>query len=382
MRILMLSAPLEIQGPLPKLTPLLMDALRDLGCEVTYESWGRHTDSESLLAKAVGRLGDLFRTRSTLWHQRFDVMVIHTSHEWPALLRDVPLLLSTGRTRPVTVLQFHGSRPDLLLGKGRLLYKFLSGRLIDMCDAVLLLSSEERQHWERLYPARRFYLVSNPFVAELQAWIPPASNLWPVAEDIPVLLFVGRLIREKGIFDLLDAMVLLAERTRCHLLVAGDGVQAQLVRDRVEELGLAERVTIAGYLKGEDLAAAYACATVFVLPTYWPEGFPTVISEAMSMGLPIVTTYIRGVIDHLQEGVNALFVPPRDPVQLAETLLRLLADAGLRRQMSQANQEKVKEFAPQVVGKHYFGVLEEVVGGKSSALREQRQAPLSAIPPE
>ena len=82
----------------------------------------------------------------------------------------------------------------------------------------------------------------------------------------------------------------------------------------------------------------------------------------MSCGLPIVTTYTRGVVDHLQEGVNALLVPPRDPVKLADILLRLLADDGLRGRMSQANQEKVKEFAPEIVAQHYLDVLEDVVG--------------------
>jgi glycosyltransferase involved in cell wall biosynthesis len=292
----------------------------------------------------------------------FDIVVVHTSHEWPALLRDVPLLLTTRRARPATIMQLHGSQPERLLDSSHPLYKFLSSKLVEMCDAILLLSTEERQQWERLYPARRFYVVSNPFVAELQTGTSTAKGLWPVADGVPMLLFVGRLIEEKGIFDLLDAIARLVKRTPCHLLVAGDGLQAQQVRDRVVELRLEEHVTVAGYLRGDDLAAAYACATAFALPTYWPEGFPTVISEAMSCGLPIVTTYTRGVVDHLQEGVNALFVPPRDPVRLADTLLRLLADDGLRGRMSQANQEKVKEFAPEIVAQHYLDVLEDVVG--------------------
>jgi glycosyltransferase involved in cell wall biosynthesis len=70
---------------------------------------------------------------------------------------------------------------------------------------------------------------------------------------------------------------------------------------------------------------------------------------------------MRGVADHLQEGVNALFVPPRDPTVLADTLVRLLANPVLRAQMSRTNREKVKDFAPEKVGRHYLDVLEQVV---------------------
>jgi len=117
---------------------------------------------------------------------------------------------------------------------------------------------------------------------------------------------------QKGVFDLLGALARLAGPKPWHLLVAGNGPEEESFRARVRSLGLQNRVTLAGYLNSSLLALAYRGADLFVFPS-WSEGFPTVILEAMDAGLPIVTTHLRGAADHLQEGIHACFVPPRDP---------------------------------------------------------------------
>jgi glycosyltransferase involved in cell wall biosynthesis len=109
------------------------------------------------------------------------------------------------------------------------------------------------------------------------------------------------------------------------------------------------------------MAAIYRTGDVFVLPTYWVEGFPTAISEAMEAGLPIVTTRARGMADHLEEGVNAVFVPKRSPGELAEALERLLTDEPTRARMGSANRQKVAEFAPDRVAGEYLEALNSIV---------------------
>ena len=82
----------------------------------------------------------------------------------------------------------------------------------------------------------------------------------------------------------------------------------------------------------------------------------------MGAGLPIVTTLLRGALDHLDEGVNALFVEPRRPDLLADALRRLLADDDLRVAMGRRNASKVEEFAPDTVSERYVSILQSVVG--------------------
>jgi len=131
-------------------------------------------------------------------------------------------------------------------------------------------------------------------------------------------------------------------------------------------------VTLAGLLSHDELVAKYRAADIFVLPTYWAEGFPTVVAAAMSIGLPIVTTKLRGTADHLEEGVNALFVPPRAPSALADALGRLLEDDGLRRRMSTANRAKVRDFEPVRAAEIYLRALAEL--GASQQHRRERHS--------
>jgi glycosyltransferase involved in cell wall biosynthesis len=230
-----------------------------------------------------------------------------------------------------------------------------------MASDILVLSTEELEGWTRLCPKARFRVVVNPFIplSERQH----AASL-PLRDAIPngkdVMLFVGRLIREKGPFELLKALELVRRNRDCHILFVGDGPMRSSLVEGARQSGLTGAVTFTGYLTGADLLAAYRSAKALVLPS-WYEGFPTVVSEAMAEGLPIITTGIRGVRDQLTENVNALFVEPRNPVSLAGAIQRLLEDSDLCKEMGRANRLKVQEFSPDSVVPRYFDILQESV---------------------
>lgn len=195
----------------------------------------------------------------------------------------------------------------------------------------------------------------------------PAQGERAAAPATPNLFSVARLIPEKGVFDLLDACALVRAHRPCRLTIAGAGPVRDELQRRIADLGLSGAATLAGYLSGDALDAAYRGADLFVLPTYFAEGFPLSVMEAMSYGLPIVTTPIRGCADSLNEGENALFVPARDPAALAAAIGRLLDDDGLRAGMARANAAKVAEFAPERVLPRYAEVLRGAVAAHARA---------------
>ena len=364
MRILMLRPPADVRGPLPKLMPPLIAGLEELGASVTSEAWGGHRPDESIPTKILGRLRDIGRVRRILRRERFDVMVVATAHDWFTLLRDNGLLLVT-RHRVRAVVQFHGSKSERLNEAGSRLFKRASARLLELSAGALVLSSEEQREWQAFCPSRPISVVSNPFVP------PPASadvdEPWAHAPPAhrPVVLFVGRLLREKGIHVVVHALARVLRTTPAHLLVVGDGPERDAARALAARLGIEKSVTFTGYLSGRGLENAYRAGTVFVLPTTYPEGFPTVITEAMHAGLPIVTTSRRGIADHLSDGINALFVPPEDPDAVAAALGRLLADPALRERMQRANRQKIEEFRPRAVAERYLTVLRQMIGDGS-----------------
>lgn len=367
MRILMLGAHPGIRGALPKIIPLLARALRNEGFEVVECGWGRHHEQESWWDKIVGRWLDIFRIFGLLWREWPDILFINSRLDGRALLRDIMLLLSSrGLDRP-TVMLMHGSRVDLIAETGHRIFKVASRLLFGLCQGVILLSQSEKRELSCFAPRSRFFVADYIYQPEVFAPRAQAPPDWGLPADTPIVFFAARLIPEKGILDLLSAIPLVLQEAPCHFLLAGVGPLEQAVRERLSRSPWKEHASYAGYLKGGDLELAYNSASLFVLPTYYGEGFPVVILEALDYGLPIVTTSIRGVADHLLDGVHARLIPPKNPARLAQALVELLKDPGLRQSMAAANRQKVQDFRPEVVVKRYVQIFQQVLGSKAES---------------
>jgi glycosyltransferase involved in cell wall biosynthesis len=137
-------------------------------------------------------------------------------------------------------------------------------------------------------------------------------------------MFVGRLVREKGVLDLFDAM---EQAPGVHLTVCGaqlpsdrDGVESEL-RKRASSPPLAGRVDFTGFLSCAEMRRQVQQADVLVLPSY-REGVPRSLIEGMAAGRPAVATDVRGCRELVTEGETGWLVRPRDPSGLAEGLNR------------------------------------------------------------
>ncbi len=179
------------------------------------------------------------------------------------------------------------------------------------------------------------------------------------------LVFVGRVVESKGILDAIKAVPLLA--CPVTLTVAGDGPLLSKARHLACTLDLDDRVLFVGRLEGAALHSLYLESDVLVLPTFWAEGFPTVLAEAMAAGLGIVTTPVRGARDYLTDGENCLFVPPRSPGQIAAAVQRLHDERRLLREMGTSNRKVVSRFAPDRVVDEYEKALLHVIADSGRA---------------
>lgn len=170
-------------------------------------------------------------------------------------------------------------------------------------------------------------------------------------ERLPLILGVGRLVEKKGFADLIDACAILAQRGRpftCEII--GTGELDGSLREKVQALGLAERVQLLGPRPQNELVDYVRWAAVFAAPCVVGsdgnrDGLPTVLLEAMALGTPCVSTAVTGIPEVVRDGETGLIVPEHDPAALAEAMDRLLADAGLRvRLAGQARQLMEAEF--------------------------------------
>src|SRR5262249_26378170 len=139
--------------------------------------------------------------------------------------------------------------------------------------------------------------------------------------DEGLVAFVGKCDAGKGIFDLLDAI---ARNPAARLVCAGDG-DLEGVRRRADELGLASRVKLTGWIGAGARADLLRTCSVFALPSH-AEGVPMSLLEAMAAGCPAVASAVGGIPDVVRHGANGLLVTPGDPSSLAHALGRILGD--------------------------------------------------------
>jgi glycosyltransferase involved in cell wall biosynthesis len=346
---------------MPYIVPPLVAALKGRGYTVDVEPWGRRVDQESLVRKLITRAADVIRIARVLRSGRYDVLLVQTTHTWQAVVRDVVLLLACRHSERRDILHMHGGRPELLLRRSRPLLKAVNRVLLRLCAAVIVSSRSEQEALMIFSPGTRVWVADNIYVPRQAEVLSETPHQWNLPPDTPLLVFAARLIPEKGVLDLLDALPQVLRSARCHLLLAGVGPLEEEVRARLAEDTLRDRVTWVRYLDRAQLELAYSLCDVFVLPTYHCEGFPAVIQDALGHGLPIVTTSTRGLADHLVDGLHAMMVRPRDPVALAAALVHLLRDADLRWRMAAANHAKAADFAADRVVLQYDAVLQEAV---------------------
>lgn len=169
------------------------------------------------------------------------------------------------------------------------------------------------------------------------------------------LVYVGQVIRGKGVDLLLSAAALLS--SDYHLTVAGEGGDLEFCRSLAGRLGIGSRVSFAGF--HTEVGEFYGRASVAVFPSRWQEPFGMTGPEAMSFGVPVVGFDVGGVREWLSDGVDGLLVRAGDVNALAEALDRLLKD---RRQASVygANaKERMRRFTPGAFAGNVLRHLEE-----------------------
>ncbi len=160
-----------------------------------------------------------------------------------------------------------------------------------------------------------------------------------ISDNRTVILNVGSAIVRKGWIDLMDALVALKKENLDFLLVAIYAGPKELnLKEEAEKRGLAANFLDLGEIPPSGLNKMFQMVDVFCLPSHW-EGMANANIEAMSTGLPVITTNVCGHPELIEDGVNGILVPPKQPKILEEKLRALLADAVLREQLGKTARD-------------------------------------------
>ena len=194
-----------------------------------------------------------------------------------------------------------------------------------------------------------------------------ASNLRNTYGAEYLILSVGRLVDKKGIKYLIMAMKdVIKEFPNAKLIIGGSGPEKDNLKKLSESLNLKENMFFVGYLKNSDLPKYYASSDIFVLPSIKTkggdtEGLGVVLLEAMACGTPVIGSDIGGITDIIKDGENGFLTKPESPNDIANEVIKLLADVSLRKRFLYNGLKNVQErFSWEIVTELFIKVFEGV----------------------
>lgn len=186
------------------------------------------------------------------------------------------------------------------------------------------------------------------------------KQIFAVPTDKPVLLYVGRLDKEKRIDTILRALPDILRVTSVHLVLAGIGKEKQKLEELTEKLGIQEAVTFTGFIPDKDLQNMYRIGDLFMMAGI-AELQSIVTMEAMASGLPVVAVNEKALPELVHDGENGYLFSNGDSQMIAEKVIAILSHQPIREQMSKKSLEIIKDHDVNKTIEKYESLYNEIV---------------------
>jgi glycosyltransferase involved in cell wall biosynthesis len=296
---------------------------------------GRRPGEEGSLAMAVRMLLDYWRFFVLLAQTRYDLIHLNPSIDQKSFFRDGVFHLICKLFRRRTLIFFRGWYTvfETTIQRHPWLFRLFYAN----ADGFVVLSKEYEDKirtWGARSPVFREVAVADD--AELKGF--DIHRILADRAQAPEwrLLFAARVTRDKGIYELAQAVSLLQKEVEhVKLIIAGDSPELSDVKKFISELGI-NGVVFTGYVTGAEKDSLFKTSHIFCMPTYY-EGFPNAVVEAMAVGLPIVTRTVGGLRDFFENRTHGFITDSKDPLVFAGFLQELITSPPLYRQISLNN---------------------------------------------
>ncbi len=237
--------------------------------------------------------------------------------------------------------------------------------IYDAATSILTVSDYIKSRVQTINPQdTKTHTVHNGI--DLQAFRQkPAKCPIPLDADDFLLVYSGRVNREKGILELVEALALLKEHTHIKLLVLGGSFYGNTTHDdpfirdlKAKAAPLRDRIVFTGFVPYANIPDYLSIAHVAVIPSVWDDPFPTTVLEAQAMGLPIVTTRRGGIPEEVTEEQALLLQTDEHLVDnLAKAILHLYEHPEKRQQMCKASLEHSKMFDKDTYAQRFLAAV-------------------------
>ncbi|HJJ47882.1 MAG TPA: glycosyltransferase family 4 protein [Methanocorpusculum sp.] len=217
------------------------------------------------------------------------------------------------------------------------LYNRVFGKFIfSSADAVISYTAEEAKVIENWgVNPEKIHIIHNGI--KVERFLQQCSDIQRKKQ----IIWVGRFVIGKGVHELAEGFAAFSKKyPKYSLLMIGKGPEKDAVVQKIEDLGVSDKITILDFVPNDKMQAMYEESEVFLLPSY-AEGVPKTMLEAMVCGLPVITTALPQILD-IVDGCGFI-VPVKDAGAIADALSEMVADSDQMRRFGEASRKKVLE---------------------------------------
>jgi teichuronic acid biosynthesis glycosyltransferase TuaC len=168
-------------------------------------------------------------------------------------------------------------------------------------------------------------------------------NKMQLSAQDKVIIFVGGIVRSKGIYELVNAFINLVNKYKhLHLIILGNGPEYTTIKNIAFFKGLTNKIHLAGNIPHDEISQWLSASDIFVLPSY-NEGLPNAVLEAMACSLPVVATKVGGIPEAIEDGQSGMLILKEDTDSLRKAICHLLNNEELAKQMGRNGRRIVEQ---------------------------------------
>lgn len=337
-RILMCSSARTEKGGMNSVIDQLMDHTWDDSLEFSYLAThvsGNPIKKTLFFAKAYGQLKRLIKKNT------FDVIHIHMSYKG-SFYRKYAVTKLCKKNNKKVIIHLHGSEFKDFYNNGDDKRKRQICELFTIADVSIVLGNDWKQFIKKIAPKSNVVVVNNAIALPELVEKKKNQNL--------TFLFLGALIKRKGVIDLLTAVQAIKSEgiTNFKVLIAGSGEEENNLKKYVDENNLGDCIEFLGWIDNTQKPGLLQKSDVLVLPSY-NEGLPIAILEAMSYGLPVISTDVGSIKEAVITEENGRLFKPGDVETMASEMKKMILDGNYWQQSSLKSREICEEkFADRV----------------------------------
>jgi len=327
-----------------------LNGLNEIGFECRSVRFGRKDFSSGFMLRLFDVITNAFSIIIALYKFSPAILYLNSRVEPIAAVRDfitVSLIKCFYFKRLKVVIKSHGSEPSVLIKNSFLYKRIMIPYLSKHVDAWFFLSTEEKNIAGKYAPvlADKIFVTANIIDPSRSKPSSEFRKKYHFSDDKIKILFIGRTINEKGVFEFLNSIPLTDCSDQCEFIFVGDGPCLQDLKELAIKKGITSYVKFLGWFDEQEADNFYANVDIFVFPTFFDEGFPMALFKSVAAGLPVITTKTRAASDYLSMPENVLWVEAKSEKQVAKAIEELVKNEPLRKSMSANNILLSKQFS-------------------------------------